>query len=102
MLIGVKAAGLPVGREAWAIAWGLNARGATGIILAATGLQAGIIDEEVFVALVVMAIVTSILAGPMMVRALGPLRKEHERRGGPARRGSGAGLAYAPAWSTAT
>ena len=75
VIIGVKAAGLPIGREAWAIAWGLNARGATGIILAATGLQAGIIGDEVFVALVVMAIVTSILAGPMMVRALGPLRK---------------------------
>jgi len=76
VVIGVRAAGLPVGREAWAIAWGLNARGATGIILAATGLQAGIIDDEVFVALVVMAIVTSLLAGPMMVRALGPLRRE--------------------------
>jgi Kef-type K+ transport system membrane component KefB len=76
VLIGVRLAGLPVGREAWAMAWGLNARGATGIILAATGLQAGIISEEVFVALVVMAIVTSIVAGPMMVRALGPLRKE--------------------------
>ena len=76
VVIGVKAAGLPVGREAWAIAWGLNARGATGIILAATGLQAGIIDDEVFVALVVLAIVTSLLAGPMMVRALGPLRGE--------------------------
>lgn len=76
VLIGVRAAGLPIGREAWAMAWGLNARGATGIILAATGLQAGIIDDEVFVALVVMAIVTSILAGPMMVRALGPLRKD--------------------------
>lgn len=76
VLIGVKAAGLPIGREAWAIAWGLNARGATGIIFAATGLQAGIIGDEVFVALVVMAIVTSILAGPMMVRTLGPLREE--------------------------
>jgi Kef-type K+ transport system membrane component KefB len=76
VLIGVRAAGLPIGREAWAIAWGLNARGATGIIFAATGLQAGIIGEEVFVALVVMAIVTSILAGPMMVRTLGPLREQ--------------------------
>lgn len=74
VLIGVKAAGLPIGREAWAIAWGLNARGATGIILAATGREAGIITDEVFVALVVMAIVTSMLSGPMMVRSLGPLR----------------------------
>lgn len=77
VVIGVKAAGLPVGREAWAMAWGLNARGATGIILAATGLQVGIISAEVFVALVVMAIVTSILAGPMMVRSLGPLAKDY-------------------------
>lgn len=76
VVLGVRLAGLPVGREAWAMAWGLNARGATGIILAATGLQAGIISEEVFVALVVMAVVTSILAGPMMVRALGPLRDQ--------------------------
>lgn len=72
VLVGVRAAGLPVGREAWAMAWGLNARGATGIILAATGRQAGIISDEVFVALVVMAIVTSIIAGPAMVKALGP------------------------------
>ena len=76
VVLGVKLAGLPIGREAWAIGWGLNARGATGIILASTGLQTGIIDDEVFVALVVMAIVTSILAGPMMIRALGPLRKD--------------------------
>jgi Kef-type K+ transport system membrane component KefB len=74
VVLGVRLAGLPAGREAWAMAWGLNARGATGIILAATGLQTGLIGEEVFVALVVMAIVTSILAGPLMVRALGPLR----------------------------
>ncbi len=73
VLLGVRAAGLPIGREAWAMAWGLNARGATGIILAATGRQAGIISDEVFVALVVMAIVTSIIAGPAMVRALGPV-----------------------------
>ncbi len=81
VVLGVKLAGLPIGREAWAMAWGLNARGATGIILAATGLQTGIIGDEVFVALVVMAIVTSILAGPMMVRALGPLRKDMSDEG---------------------
>ena len=77
VLVGVKAAGMPVGREAWAIAWGLNARGTTGIILAATGLQTGIINDEVFVALVVMSIVTSILAGPMMLRVLGPVAAKY-------------------------
>jgi len=53
-------------RDAWAIAFGLNARGATGIILAGVGLAAGVIDDRIFVAIVFMALVTSILAGPMM------------------------------------
>lgn len=76
VLAGVRLAGLPLGREAWAMAWGLNARGATGIILAATGLEAGIIEAEVFVALVVTAIVTSMIAGPAMIKALGKTRTE--------------------------
>jgi len=66
VLIGVRAAGLPLDRTAWAMAWGLNARGATGIVLAATGRAAGLIDDTLFVGLVVMCIVTSLLAGPMM------------------------------------
>ena len=57
---------MPIDRDAWAIAFGLNARGATGIILAGVGLAAGVIDDRIFVAIVVMALVTSILAGPMM------------------------------------
>ena len=32
---------MPIDREAWAIAFGLNARGATGIILAGVGLPTG-------------------------------------------------------------
>jgi Kef-type K+ transport system membrane component KefB len=66
VLFGAKLAGMPIDREAWAIAFGLNARGATGIILAGVGLAAGVIDERIFVAIVVMALVTSMLAGPMM------------------------------------
>jgi Kef-type K+ transport system membrane component KefB len=69
VLLGARLAGLPVDREAWAIGFGLNARGATGIILAAVGREAGVIDERAFVALAVMAIVTSLMAGPAM-RAL--------------------------------
>jgi Kef-type K+ transport system membrane component KefB len=57
---------MPIDRDAWAIAFGLNARGATGIILAGVGRAAGVIDDRIFVAIVVMALVTSILAGPMM------------------------------------
>lgn len=66
VLLGAKAAGMPLDREAWAIGFGLNARGATGIILAGVGLANGVIDDRIFVAIVVMAIITSLLSGPMM------------------------------------
>jgi Kef-type K+ transport system membrane component KefB len=66
VLLGEKAAGMPIGREAWAIGFGLNARGATGIILAGVGLANKVIDERIFVAVVVMAMATSLLAGPAM------------------------------------
>ena len=66
VLLGARLARMPIDREAWAIAFGLNARGATGIILAGVGRAAGVIDDRLFVAIVVMALVTSILAGPMM------------------------------------
>ena len=66
VLLGAKAAGMPLDREAWAIAFGLNARGATGIILAGIGLANGVVDARLFVALVVTALVTSLMAGPMM------------------------------------
>lgn len=70
VLLGTRLAGLPIDREAWAIGFGLNARGATGIILAAVGRHAGVIDDRVFVALAVTAFVTSLLAGPAMRRLL--------------------------------
>ena len=66
VLLGARLAGLRIDREAWAIGFGLNARGATGIILAAVGREAGVIDERVFVALAVMAFLTSLMAGPAM------------------------------------
>lgn len=58
--------GMALDRETWAIGFGLNARGATGIILAGVGRAAGVIDDRIFVAIVVMALTTSLLAGPMM------------------------------------
>jgi Kef-type K+ transport system membrane component KefB len=55
-------------REALAVGFGLNARGAMEIILASVALESGLIDQRVFVALVVMAVVTSAMAGPVMSR----------------------------------
>jgi mannitol/fructose-specific phosphotransferase system IIA component (Ntr-type) len=53
-------------RPAAAIGFGLNARGAMEIILALLALDAGLIREQVFVALVVMALATSLISGPAM------------------------------------
>lgn len=66
VLLGARLGGMPLDRDTWAIAFGLNARGATGIILAGVGRAAGVIDDRIFVAIVVMALATSLLAGPMM------------------------------------
>lgn len=56
---------LPI-RESFAIGFGLNARGAIGIILGVLALQAGVIEKQMFVALVIMALVTSVVSGPLM------------------------------------
>ena len=53
-------------KDALAIGSGMNARGAMEIILGLLALEAGIIKERMFVALVIMALVTSIISGPMM------------------------------------
>lgn len=53
-------------RESLAVGFGLNARGAMEIILGTLALNAGLINEKMFVALVVMALVTSMISGPLM------------------------------------
>lgn len=58
-------------RESLAIGFGMNARGAMEIILGLLALQAGLIGERMFVALIVMAIVTSLVAGPAMQWIMG-------------------------------
>jgi Kef-type K+ transport system membrane component KefB len=57
-------------RESLAVGFGLNARGAMEIILGTLALNAGLIDSKMFVALVVMALVTSMMSGPLMKRFL--------------------------------
>lgn len=49
-----------------AVSFGMNARGTMEIILALLALQYGVIGEEVFVALVVLAVLSSLIAGPLM------------------------------------
>ncbi len=62
-------AGMP-SRQAWALGFGMNARGAMEIILGLLAREAGLIDDRMLVALVVMALVTSMLSGPLMERML--------------------------------
>ena len=66
---GARLAGMAP-RVSWAVGFAMNSRGMMEIVLGTLALQAGIINERTFVALVVMALVTSALAGPLIQRAL--------------------------------
>ncbi len=64
-------------REAWAVGFALNIHGAMEIILGLLALEHGIISENMFVAIVVMAIVTPLVCGGVMRRIL---HLRHPRR----------------------
>lgn len=49
-----------------AVGFGMNARGAMEIILGTLALNAGLISKPIFVALVIMALLTSLTSGPLM------------------------------------
>jgi len=63
--VGARIGGLK-SNESMAVAFGMNARGSMEIVLGLLALQAKIIDERIFVGLVVMTMVTILIAGPMM------------------------------------
>jgi Kef-type K+ transport system membrane component KefB len=76
------------GYQAYAIGFGLMPQGAMGIILAFLALEFSLINETVFVALVSTALVTSILSGPLIKRAMArqpliPLRSDTEKHQAP-------------------
>ena len=72
--LGARLVGMPK-REAWAVGFGMNARGMMEIVLGLLALQFGVIGERLFVALVVMAIVTSMMSGPAIQRLLHSKKK---------------------------
>lgn len=53
-------------KESLAAGFGMNARGAMEIILGLIALENGLINEKVFVSLVIMALLTSMTSGPLM------------------------------------
>jgi len=60
--LGAMAGGMPK-RKAIAIGLGLNARGAMEIVLASAALDYGLIEGRIFVALVIMALATTVITG---------------------------------------
>ena len=52
--------------ESFAVAFGMNSRGSQEIVLGTLALQAKIIDEPIFVGLVVMTVISILMAGPLM------------------------------------
>lgn len=64
-LIGARAAGLAT-REGTALGVGLNARGALEIVIATVGLSLGVLNDESYAVVVVMAITTSMMAPPLL------------------------------------
>lgn len=61
--IGARLSGFK-NNKAIAVGFGMNARGSQEIVLGLVALQAKIIDEKIFVGLVIMTFVTIVMAGP--------------------------------------
>jgi len=59
-----RASGLPH-REALGIGTLMNARGLMELIIINIGLQRGVISEELFAILVIMAVLTTLMASPL-------------------------------------
>lgn len=63
-------------QETWAVGSAMVSVGTMGIIVGMIALEAGIIQQNLFVALIVMAIVTSMISGPLMRMVLRTEQKQ--------------------------
>ena len=80
-LIGVYLGARVAGLSKWeriCLGFGMNARGGTEIIIATIGLSIGLLSKEIYSIIIVMAIVTVILAVPLMTWALSKISPEGE------------------------
>jgi Kef-type K+ transport system membrane component KefB len=62
---GTRLGGLPHW-EALAVGFGLNARGAMELVIAAIGLSIGVLNEATYATIVLIAVLTTVLAAPML------------------------------------
>jgi len=63
--LGARVGGLP-NREALALGSALNARGAVEVVIATVGLSIGVLSNAAFTAIVLMALLTSVMAPPLL------------------------------------
>ena len=79
--IGAEIGGL-TRREGIAVACGMNARGATEVIVASIGLSLGALSQNLYTMIVTMAVTTTMAMPPMLRWALSrvPLRKAEKKR----------------------
>lgn len=74
-----RAGGLP-GRSAVGLGVLMNARGITEIVVLSAGLSVGIINQSAFTVMVMMALITTMMAAPLL-RLLGPSIRERSATG---------------------
>jgi Kef-type K+ transport system membrane component KefB/nucleotide-binding universal stress UspA family protein len=60
-------------RESFAVAAGMNARGGMGIVVALMGLSLGVLTQEMYAIILIVAILTSLVAPPLLNWSLGGL-----------------------------
>jgi Kef-type K+ transport system membrane component KefB len=92
--LGARLGGLP-GWEALAVGFGLNARGAMELVIAAIGLSVGVLDAAGYAIIVMIAVLTTIMAAPSLKACIDRAGPEARRRPrGP--RADGAGRQIGP------
>lgn len=69
-------------REGLALAFGMNARGSTEVIIATVGLSMGALNSDLFTMIVAMAVITTVAMPPSLRWALSriPMRREEKQR----------------------
>jgi Kef-type K+ transport system membrane component KefB len=80
--IGARAGGFPRW-EALAVGFGLNARGAMELVIAAIGLSIGVLNPAGYAIIVLIAIITTVMAAPTLRRSMRRAGPEALRRGRP-------------------
>ncbi|RKN47503.1 cation:proton antiporter [Micromonospora endolithica] len=83
-------------REARVLGVLINARGLTELVILNVGLSLGVLNSQIFTAMVIMALVTTLMTGPLLRRLLTPEERGEPAPALPAGAGSVAGAGPQP------